>query len=815
VTNEWEPRTSERDEREAGGTHLARPEHFVERIWIGVAVLVVLPITLHNLRQGNHWSAAYALVAASAVVVLAWAARSPRWRMLGGNLALLLGSGAMIAAFAWRGGLANPSSAWLVLPAIVGTALFGQRLRLLWVIGTSAVIAAFGVAELVGWDVGEIPEAMREPLHMAASRIGVLLVAASLTYWAVRSLQVSVDRLGRSLASETRTRSLVQIQQQIIGAANQARSSHDAVSATLGRICTLGSWEMGLTYWRDAPSGDRLRTAGISFVAPDARVAAARAQAASGEEAPRESVARQVLRERQSVWLLTRDESTPEAAWYRAHGVETAVALAVPLTEGALLVVELLSGERREPAPWRTRFIEELAVQLGHVLGRIRAEERFRQLALFDPLTGLANRSTFADRLTRILGVAERNGSKAALLFLDIDGFKRINDTLGHSVGDELLCAVARRLDAVLRWYDVAGRPGSDSVSRLGGDEFTILVTIAETHDAAAISGRILSEITAPLQLDGQEITVTGSIGIAVFPADGESVNDLMRNADAAMYAAKRRGRNNFQFYTAELNERAADRLATETRLRRALERGELGFHFQPVRSAQDGRLLALEALARWHDGERWVPPDEFIPVAMGSGLITRLDRRVLQLACQQAMDWRRRGLRVPRIAVNACASSLLTGRLVEVIREVSTTTGFEPSGLQIEISERSTLSASAEVATQLEELRALGVELAIDDFGTGYASINQLRTMPFDSLKIDRSYVTGIESNESARALTEAIIVLARRLGLHTVAEGVETEGEARILRELGCDSLQGYAIGRPVPASEIEPMLELEKAE
>jgi diguanylate cyclase (GGDEF)-like protein len=815
VTNEWESRTSERDAQEAEGTHLARPERFVERIWIGVAALVVLPITLHNLRNGNLWSSAYAFVAASAVVVFAWAARSPRWRMLGGNLALLLGGAAMIAAFAWRGGLANPSSAWLVLPAIVGTALFGQRLGLLWVIGTSAVIAAFGVAEFAGWDVGEIPEAMRDPLHMAASRIGVLLVAASLTYWAVGSLRVTVLRLGRSLASETRTRSLAEIQQQIISAANQAQSSHDAVSATLERICALGNWEMGLTYWRDAPSGDRLRYTGSSFVAANARVAAARAQATSGEEAPPESVARRVLRERQSAWILTRDESTPEAAWYRAQGVETAVALAAPLTEGALLVAEFLSAERREPAPWRTSFIEELAVQIGHVLGRIRAEERFRQLALFDPLTGLANRSTFADRLTRILGVAERNNSKAALLFLDIDEFKRINDTLGHGVGDELLCAVARRLDAVLRWYDVAGRPGSDSVSRLGGDEFTILVTIAETHDAAAISARILSEITAPLQLDGQEITVTGSIGIAVFPADGESANDLMRNADAAMYAAKRRGRNNFQFYTAELNERAADRLATETRLRRALERGELGFHFQPVRSAQDGRLLALEALARWHDGERWVPPDEFIPVAMGSGLIAQLDKRILQLACQQAMEWRRRGLRVPRIAVNACASSLLAGQLVEVIREVATATGFEPSGLQIEISERSALSPSPEVVALLEELRALGVELAIDDFGTGHASINQLRSLPFDSLKIDRSYVTGIESDESTRALTEAIIVLARRLGLHTVAEGVETEGEARILRELGCDSLQGYAIGRPVPASEIEPLLEPEKAE
>jgi diguanylate cyclase (GGDEF)-like protein len=813
VKNERATRTAERDEPAAGDASAARPDRFVERIWISVAALIVLPITLHNLRDGNLWPSAYALVAAFAVVVFAWAARSPRWRVIGGNVALCLASASIITTFAWKGGLANPSSAWLVLPAIVGTALFGQRQGLVWVVGTSVVIAAFGAAEFVGWDLGDIPETMREPLHMALSRIGVLLVAASMTYWAVRSLRVSVDRLARSLASEKRTRGLAQIQQQIITAANQAHDSHEAISACLGQICALGNWEMGLTYWRDAPSGDRLRTSGISLVAANARVAVARAQASSGEEAPEESVARRVLRERPSHWLLTGDESTPEAAWYRARGVATAVALAVPLTEGALLVVELLSAERREPAPWRTRFIEELAIQIGHVLGRIRAEERFRQLALFDPLTGLANRSTFADRLTRILGVAERNGSKAALLFLDIDEFKRINDTLGHSAGDELLCAVARRLDAVLRWYDVAGRPGSDSVSRLGGDEFTILVTIAEPHDAAAISSRILSELTAPLQLDGQEITVTGSIGIAVFPADGESATDLMRNADAAMYAAKRRGRNNFQFYTAELNERAADRLATETRLRHALERGELHFHFQPVRSAQDGRLLALEALARWHDGERWVPPDEFIPVAMGSGLIGRLDKRILQLACQQAMDWRRRGLRVPRIAVNACASSLLAGQLVDVVREVATATGFEPSGLQIEISERSTLSPSVEVVAHLEELRALGVELAIDDFGTGHASINQLRSMPFDSLKIDRSYVTGIESDASTRALTEAIIVLARRLGLRTVAEGVETEGEARILRELGCDSLQGYALGRPVPASEIEPLLEQEK--
>jgi len=446
------------------------------------------------------------------------------------------------------------------------------------------------------------------------------------------------------------------------------------------------------------------------------------------------------------------------------------------------------------------------------VTERKRAEEQIRYLAYHDSLTGLGNRLLFKERLSMAVATARRNEWQAGVLFLDLDHFKRINDTLGHSVGDALLQGVADRLVASVRETDVVARDDIPSaVSRLGGDEFTILLEgIEDAQDLAKVARRILEALARPFHLSGHEVVISGSIGITAWPEDGDDAEVLLRNADTAMYHAKEEGRNNYQFYAQSMNAVALQRLILEGKLRRALERDEFEVHYQPKVVLATGAIAGLEALLRWRDPELgMVLPGDFIPIAEETGLIVPLSDWVARAVCRQLVAWRERGLRLVPIAVNLSAHQFRSGKLVDQLGAVLRETGVAPNLLEMEITESTLMQDEPRVVAALEALRAQGLRISIDDFGTGYSSLAYLRRLPVDTLKLDRSFVSNIAENADDAALTAAIISMARALRLRVVAEGVETSAQRDLLRSFGCDEMQGYLVSRPVCAAEIEVLM------
>jgi len=442
------------------------------------------------------------------------------------------------------------------------------------------------------------------------------------------------------------------------------------------------------------------------------------------------------------------------------------------------------------------------------VTERKRAEEQIRYLAYHDSLTGLGNRLLFKERLGVALAQARRNDGVLGVLFLDLDHFKRINDTLGHSVGDRLLQGVADRLVATVRGSDVIARSGrmdaDHAVSRLGGDEFTMLLTdLRDVQDLAKVARRILDVLSAPFALEGHEVVISGSIGITARPLDGDDVETLLRNADAAMYHAKDRGRNNYQFYTESMNAVALERLILESKLRRGMEQGEFELHYQPKVALPEGRLTGFEALVRWRDPEQGlVLPGVFIPLCEETGLIRPLGDWVLGEACRQLARWCDAGRDPLPVSVNLSVHQFRSGGLVESVRRALSETGVDARLLELEITESALLQDEAAVVGALEALRRLGIRIAIDDFGTGYSSFSYLRRLPVDVLKIDRSFVQHIETSPDDAALLGAIVSMGRALRLRVIAEGVETVGQRELLASWGCDEMQGFLVSPAVPA-------------
>jgi len=421
-------------------------------------------------------------------------------------------------------------------------------------------------------------------------------------------------------------------------------------------------------------------------------------------------------------------------------------------------------------------------------------EERIRHLAQFDFLTDLPNRFLLRDRLERAMLAAGRHGTKVGLLFVDLDRFKTINDSLGHQVGDDLLREVAGRLTGTVR--------ASDTVSRQGGDEFIILISDMDSPDAAGIVARkVLHTLSEPYLIDGHELQVTPSIGIAIYPDDGTGIDGLLKSADMAMYAAKEAGRATYQFFTPELNRRASDRMWTESNLRRALANNELELHFQPQFAMDGRRLIGAEALVRWRQPDgTLIMPGQFIPVAEDTGLILPLGDWVLGEACRRAAELLRHHDLL--IAINLSAVQVRRPGLAERVAGWLSAYGIPPSALELEVTESVLMDDSDVVSETFARLRELGVPVAIDDFGTGYSSLAYLKRFRVDKLKIDRSFVSGLRAgNPDSGAIAEAIIGMARSLRMQTLAEGVETEEQYGCLAELGCDQCQGYLLGRPMP--------------
>ena len=431
------------------------------------------------------------------------------------------------------------------------------------------------------------------------------------------------------------------------------------------------------------------------------------------------------------------------------------------------------------------------------------AEQKVHELARYDSLTGLPNRNMFLGELDRTVARARRHGTSFAVCFIDLDRFKSINDTLGHDAGDKLLMGMATRLRGAVR--------DSDLVARLGGDEFVVVLEgDACAANLSAVAHKLLAAIGEPMTIEGCSFLVTGSVGIGLYPVDGEDAATLLKHADAAMYLAKDRGKNNVQFYTSDLADMAARQFELESALRLALTRNELLLYFQPRIDIASGRMLGVEALVRWaHPTRGLVMPGDFIPLAEERGLIVPLGRWVIRAACRQIHDWRRAGLVAPRVAVNLSARQFVSDGLIDDLVDALALHGLAPSGLEVELTE-SVLMADPERANQvLQQLHAMGIRIAIDDFGTGYSSLSYLKRFPAQTVKIDRSFISGLPSDGDDVAITQAVIAMAHSLGLDVVAEGVETAEQLALLSKLGCDEAQGYLLGRPMPASELAARL------
>jgi diguanylate cyclase (GGDEF)-like protein/PAS domain S-box-containing protein len=476
--------------------------------------------------------------------------------------------------------------------------------------------------------------------------------------------------------------------------------------------------------------------------------------------------------------------------------------------------VSLAVRVRHKDGSWRafegilTNLLDDPAVT-GFILNcrdvteRKRAEEIVRHLAYHDALTDLPNRTLFKDRLTQALAQARRKERTVAVLFLDLDHFKVVNDTVGHGEGDRLLRRVAERLTGRLR--------DGDTVARVGGDEFALVLSeITQVEDAAEIAERILRDFRRPWVLQGQEFLVTTSIGIALYPGDGDDAETLLRNADTAMYRAKESGRDSYQLYTAAMNARIVERLALENNLRRGLERGEFIVYYQPQVDIRSGQVVGVEALVRWqHPKQGLVLPAEFIPVAEETGLIVPLGEWVLRTACVQNKAWQQDGLPPVRVAVNLSARQFQQRGLTDTVAQVLRETGLSPRLLQLEITEGIAVQDVDFTIATLRRLRAMGIQIAIDDFGTGYSSLSYLKRFPIDAVKIDRSFVRDLTVNPNDAAIATTIITMAHNLKLSVIAEGVETEEQLAFLDQQQCDEMQGFLFSKPKPAQELKNIL------
>lgn len=446
-----------------------------------------------------------------------------------------------------------------------------------------------------------------------------------------------------------------------------------------------------------------------------------------------------------------------------------------------------------------TGAVQHYVCVFSDITKRKVAEDRLQFLASHDPLTRLPNRVNFIERLTKAVDHARENNSQLAVMFIDLDRFKLINDSFGHPAGDDLLRVISARLK-----YAV----GNEAfLGRFDGDEFTVIFE-GDCHKDAitAIADRLLTELAQPLKLEEHELFVTGSIGIAIFPSDGNDAMSLLKNADTAMYRAKEAGKNTYEFFAATMNEQAFERLLMENGLRLALERQEFRLVYQPQVNPFTDKVQAVEALLRWYNPEiGMVSPAQFIPIAEESGLIRPIGEWVMAEACRQLARWDAEGVEVPRVAVNLSPRQFMDSRLLDKVVTAFTAAGISPQRLELEVTESTLMQDPAEAIQVLNQLKSLGVMLAIDDFGTGYSSLSNLKRFPLDCLKIDRSFIEGIPDDGDNVAITEAIMAMAKKLRLFVVAEGVETSEQRLFLKRCGCELIQGYFYSKPLPPEQL----------
>jgi diguanylate cyclase len=497
-----------------------------------------------------------------------------------------------------------------------------------------------------------------------------------------------------------------------------------------------------------------------------------------------------------------------------AHGLESvrrahAAAPGIPLIVLTSLDDEALAAEAMKEGAQDYLIkgqIENRALPraLRHAIDRHRIQTETAYIAQHDAVTKLPNRLVLNDRISQAISLARRRTASTAVMFVDLDRFKHINDSLGHAVGDQLLQSVSARLVTCVR--------GSDTVSRQGGDEFVILLSeIANPDDAAKCARRLLLSLNSPHFIAGQELHIDGSIGISISPSDGADAETLIKNADMAMYHAKEIGRNNFQFFKAEMNSRAVERQSLETSLRRAFDRDEFLLHYQPKVNLFTGEITSVEALIRWQHPDRGlVPPAQFVPIAEDCGLIIKIGRWVLNEACRQVRVWHDAGHPQLRIAVNVSAIEFRNKDFVEGVRAVIAETGLEARFLELELTESVLMGDARFTASVLQEIKGMGIRIAVDDFGTGYSSLSYLREFPIDILKIDRSFINQITADCDGSTIVDAIISMGKSLKHVVVAEGVETQDQRMYLQAHNCEEGQGYLFSKPLPAAQFAVLLQ-----
>ena len=618
--------------------------------------------------------------------------------------------------------------------------------------------------------------------------------------------------------AERTTRALYDKQQElvlleaVVLASNESATVDAVLQGAVDAVCAHTSWPIGHAYLRDHVSGD-LGPSAIWHIEGSSQFAEFRRVTERTRFSAGVGLPGRVLATGEPAWIT---DVTVDPCFTRKHlGVRGAFAFPIHAEGELQAVLEFFTAAAWAPDSALLEVMAQIGSQLGRVVERIRAQEQIAYQATHDGLTGLANRLLFRDRLELALARARRHGTFAALLFLDLDRFKDINDTLGHSAGDQLLRSVSDRLQVALRATDSLVRFGDEefTLARFGGDEFVVLCEdLAAEGGAVRVAERVRQALVRPFVLGRSEHVVTTSIGIVLASGADHDAEGLLRDADIAMYRAKERGPGNWEIFDEALRNRALERVATERALRHALDTGELRLHYQPIVSLDGGAMHAVEALVRWqHPDHGLLLPAEFIPIAEESALILEIGAWTLREACEQAARWREcYGDAAPLpVSINVSARQLAQADLPRIIRQALADTGLSAGDLAIEVTETALIDESNVPAATLRELNTLGVKILLDDFGTGYSSLSHLQRFPIDVLKIDRSFVMHLGAGGDDGAIVRAIAALARALELEVVAEGVETAAQAREAHALGCGSAQGYYFARPATPTVIESLI------
>jgi diguanylate cyclase (GGDEF)-like protein/PAS domain S-box-containing protein len=625
--------------------------------------------------------------------------------------------------------------------------------------------------------------------------------------------QAATMMVGRDVTSEMRTkressqqRNLLSILHETAVVANNASSPEEAIGLVLQVVCTHTGWPVGHAFLLDPDNANIMCSSRIWHCDDDVMYRELREVTEQSRFGPGEGMPGRIMVETAPVWIadINEDLNFPRAGFLKKTDIRSVFAFPVLIGEKVVGVLEFFSPENICPEEMLFNALNHIGTQLGRVIEREKAETLLIRQANFEPLTNLPNRALAMDRLTQAIQLAQRDDQAVIVISVDLDDFKKVNDSLGHVAGDHIIIESARRLESSLR--------KSDTVASLGGDEFLVIIKEIKTSGRAAmLAEKLLAILRDPFLIESTEVFVSASLGVSVFPEDGDDAQALLRQTDIAMFSAKTAGRDTYRFFSPDMNADSQNLLTMDTQLRYALDAGELFPVYQPIVDTVTGNPIALETLLRWDNPELgFVRPDQFIPVAESSGEIIRIGSWLINQACQDLVALKRQNLPELRIAINISPKQFMRGTILSDVRNALENTGLQPKDLELEVTEGLLMIDTPEIMETLNELHAMGIGLSIDDFGTGYSSLSYLQRYPFDTLKIDKSFVDGLSENSENAALVAGIISMSHAMGMKVICEGVETAQEHAFLERHDGDFIQGYYFGKPASLSEAAATLQ-----